>query len=546
MRNEIPSSLGIQQRAQTEINITSLQDRAKKAYKEYQRNTSFFERILAHFHPDHHSTVRWVCVCLKHANEFNDQGILQFLKKEHKSLRLALEQINQDVGCTDNISKLPSKEEAIKFAINNSIEGAVKCLTSDPVDVESFELGCRFDPRKGFFGTFIFNLGEHQVAVPTNKATKRPFPWNTNVIFNAFKPLIPFYSIMNDLANLGKLKQPIIPDVRNTLKTTLLNGYLTDKNPLITATDEIELNRQIKIYNTTLEKAQKAVKEAFGNNASSYLNTVSAAVMTSAPVLEILKAMDQKTHDNYITFNNNDKTSHLVNVGVGAMMVNKRQLEYPRHKYTLLRAGLNVQLPASDTLINNIKQLSRKNSADTIDQCTNLYMKEYRLALKAIVHYEDQLEKITKIIANPIYVGIAPTLGNRKKQVEECLNSARIQFNDMKKMVGIPADCNETDSEMEEKYRNYGHRIIIALAESDKRPGRSPITRSENNSPSLQMQTLYPLTATQQVDGAKILQLIEERYSDSVETVPERTQSVPLSSTTINMSIPPLAATSPL
>lgn len=510
MITKICTPPAVQQRATTIVGAQDLKTQAAQVHKAYKRETSLFQRILGYFHADYHTTVRWVCVCLDHAEEFKNSSLLLLLAKEHRSLRNALEQINQHAGHDGKISHLPSMADAIKFVVEKANAGAVQCTSGDTALDRCCDIGCRFDPASGSAGTFIFSLGHHTLNIDINEVVilreeNSSLAWEPRVLAVGFEPHLPFYKVLENLSNLSKVEKPAYS---NGLDATR-SDYFKLADPLGAIAGEIANNT----YNKALKEARNAVSEA--ECPITLLTPTKAMSMTSPQALLILEQTNSEIFNKNIPQNINERTALFTSVVSGCSNITDQPSPLKFDAYNLISAGLNVPLPHMPSLlINKLSAIVAAQPENAFLTCKEKFLTEYRAAMSAIEHYRDQKERVEKIQSNHKYddTELQSLASVRCREIEECLNYSLMVSRELKSLVRVPPGQEIDDAEMGRMYEEVGHHKIVTQAQASHRSFVKPRSNFGDSIRPCLDNTCYPCGSSKKVIGAEILSQIELDY----------------------------------
>lgn len=337
-----------------------LQARANEVYRVYREGTPLLLRILAFFRPEFHTTVKWICTCLEHVKEFNDTELLGVLKKDHRSLRLALDDIGKMTGPDD------LKGKAIKFAAENA-------------EPDSPVVDCRYQPDEN---AFYVGLAGHETRVTTEDK------WKGEVLGRGLEEHLPFYSIIGNLKTLAGLTVPGF-----TPTETDRNACLCSAAPLESIAPEVEHNNAVAHYNDALVAEQNAVRNAFGGQVPDWLTPANAVKLLSDSVVSVLHLawpdVTIPAPGDGMTF------GEAYSEALGGGILKLRNGEPVSRSKTLFNytvAGLDVPVPEKN-FITGLREVLRSTGADVL-QCQEQFVSTFLEARSACEHYRNQMAHI--------------------------------------------------------------------------------------------------------------------------------------------------------
>lgn len=417
-----------------------LQRAAENVYRMYRLDTPLLSRILAHFRPDFHSTVKWICTCLQFVDEFRNTELLNEVAKECRSLRLALREIDKMEG-----SDL--KTRAIRFAAEKAKPG---CNVVE----------CRYEPRTGNFFAELTLDENHSVDLGSGKHTT----WDALFLASGLRPYKAFYDHLATLARLHNLHAPEPPNYA----TETLNNCLKAADPLKAVDPELEYNQAVTLYNEAIVENQNAIFNALGDLETDprtkmlkhpWLTYGSATRLLDSHILKIM-VMDGMRLKDEVSFNDAIK-------GVNAIYA--KPVKYSDELYSYTTAGLDVPLP-DDQILEKLRKHTQEPDK-SLPVSNREFASTYGIARGAVEHYGKQIKHVNTMLAKTTKANDA--LNSRLALINTYYNRALHILQSLRLTLQLPVNKNDnlSLSEIEQRYAticNGSQKVVEAPKLSDE------------------------------------------------------------------------------
>lgn len=525
---------------------------ALEVYRLYQQDTPLRSRLLTQYPPELHNTIKWICTCLEHVDEFRNSELLDEVKKNHKSLRVALNRI-------DKMAAPDLKSKAVKFAAQNAQPGC-----------QGVE--CRYDPRQGHFFAGIQLDKMHEVDVGSGKDGL----WAPVFLARGLRAFTPFYDCLENLERLGKLVKPQV----FTRDTPTREGCLKAEKPLEVVQSEVKYNHAVSAYNAALTREQHAVFAATGGGeikegavVHPWLSKVTATRLLEPHLLKIMVMDGFRLKVAY-----EDPRFHDVVKGCKTLNASPEPYSDVLYKYTA--AGLDVPIPEEDFLEQLRADVNAPEASPQV--CKEKFASTYIIARNAVEHYRNQTRLINDdILKSSFTAHSAQALHQRLKLVGQYYDHALKVLMELRHAIRLPVtdDDRRDISEIKALYLEFGHgnlkkavpgltREALTLCAPDvfgmdtwtvsvkqSVPNTSQwMTEAMNTPAPVRKNALSrdhsarpePRRYSGFPDGIAVLRQIDSLYEavGYLRGVPERTQSAPLQAASVETTLPPRVVSS--